>query len=158
MSRSMGLIGLVCLVALSASNAYAAVQWKIEDGGNGHWYEAFIVPEGITWSDARAAAIAAGGDLATITSPQENAFVFGVIDNGAYWTHPGGWYGPWLGGFQTPTDPVHVQNPAADWHWVTGEAWVYAPWSAYEPDDSSATEENRLFYDSPYNASTWAPT
>jgi len=147
-------VGAGLLVNSPKVNA-AIVEWS----GNGHFYEAFIVPEGITWTDARAAAIAAGGDLATITSPQENEFVFGLINDPAYWTHPGGWYGPWLGGFQTPQSAVPIQDPAADWNWVTGEPWGdFVTWTDLEPDDSSGLEENRLFYDAPYYASAWAST
>lgn len=149
---------IACIIVLLVCMNVSAepVQWS----ANGHFYEAVIVPGGITWSDARAAAIAAGGDLATITSPEENQFVFGLIDDSSYWIHPGGWYGPWIGGYQTPQFPVGIENPAADWHWVneevTGEVWSYTNWSACEPDDSNGQEQNRLFYDAPYDSPTWA--
>ena len=151
---------IMCMmVLLGCMNVTAApVQWSSGVGANGHFYEAFIVPGGITWDDARSAAITAGGDLATITSSQENNFVFGLIDNSAYWTHPGGWYGPWLGGYQTPQASVPTQDPAADWKWVTGDAWAYTVWAQYEPNDSSGLEEDRLEYHAPYDSNTWGPT
>ncbi len=51
----------------------ASVQWP----ANGHWYEAVAVgPSGITWADAKTAAEAQGGYLASIASDAENLFVF----------------------------------------------------------------------------------
>jgi hypothetical protein len=49
------IVGVLVLgsVLLNSTVAAAAVQWS----GNGHWYEAFVVPGGITWTDARDAAI-----------------------------------------------------------------------------------------------------
>jgi hypothetical protein len=59
-----GLLGSV--VAASA----APIQWKVEDGGNRHFYNVVAVSRGISWPDADAAAIARGSvwHLATITS------------------------------------------------------------------------------------------
>ena len=53
------------------------VRWS----GNGHRYEVVVVPEGITWLDAKAAASARGGYLATLTSAEENRFVWSLIAN-----------------------------------------------------------------------------
>ena len=47
------------------------VQWKT----NGHYYEVVVASEGITWTEARLAAQARGGYLATLTSRPENLFV-----------------------------------------------------------------------------------
>ena len=59
------------------------VQWKIADGGNDHWYEVFAVPDSINWTDAKAAAEAIGSDshLATITSAEENEFIFSLVSH-----------------------------------------------------------------------------
>ena len=71
--------------------------WPVSAGGNGHWYRVVHVPAGLMWNDANEAARAEGGYLATITSAEENAFVFSLIQDPIYWNGP---RGPWIGGFQ----------------------------------------------------------
>ena len=41
-----------------------AVEWRVEDGGNGHWYE--LRDEVMNWQAAREVALGIGGDLASI--------------------------------------------------------------------------------------------
>lgn len=128
--------------ALLASAASAApVQWAV----NGHWYEAVSVPGGISWTQANAAAQAAGGYLATATSSSENAFIFSLVDSAFFWNQePGGSnLGPWLGGYQTSDDG---STPAANWAWVTGESWVFTVWHSGEPNNWTGADENYLSY------------
>ena len=82
--------------------------------------------------------------LATITDAAEQQFIIDyVIGNN------GGEF--WLGGYQ---DPSTTTDPAANWKWVTGEAWGYTSWSAGEPNDfyGSASEQ----YLAIYGAGIWA--
>ena len=109
------------------------VRWS----GNGHYYEVISVPGTISWEDADAAALGAGGYLATITSPAENAFVFGLVSNPAFWH---GFSGPWLGGYQFPA----TQQANANWRWVTGETWSYTNWQLGQPNDSGGKVEDKL--------------
>ena len=73
----------VCMVVLSIVGLCKAtpVQWS----GNGHYYEAISVPEGISWTNAKTAAELADGYLASITSEAENEFVFGLINDAKFW-------------------------------------------------------------------------
>jgi len=116
--------------------------WPVDEGGNGHSYQGVPVGERISWTLAEQAATLAGGYLATITSQQENDFVFGLIgDDPACWRaltaelH----MGPWLGGYQ----PEGAPEPAGGWLWVTGEPFVYTAWLPVEP---SGPSEDRLHY------------
>jgi formylglycine-generating enzyme required for sulfatase activity len=59
---------LVTLFAASTAQAQQAVQWKVSDGGNGHWYEFVRVASTANWPTARQACLARGGDLAVIDS------------------------------------------------------------------------------------------
>ncbi len=107
---------LLCLMNVSSS---ALVEWPLNEGGNGHYYEVILVPEGIDWQAAYNAANAAGGYLATITSQAENDFVYSLASiNTAFWTPGRGEtsIGPWLGGFQPDGSP----EPDGNWQWVTG--------------------------------------
>src|SRR5437016_580806 len=116
------LAGLLCLSTVgSAQNPLGpfgpnSVAWPVAAGGNGHIYEAVAVSGSIGWPQASAAAVAAGGYLATVTSPSENAFVFSLINHPAFWV-PNSNHGPWLGGQQKPGSA----EPAGGWTWVTGE-------------------------------------
>ena len=66
------------------------VQWAVADGGNDHFYQGVCActvcdgSDGITWTDAKAAAEVKSGYLATITSSAENDFAFGVIDDAGF--------------------------------------------------------------------------
>src|SRR5687768_404607 len=82
------------------------VQWGVAEGGNGHFYEVVAAPGGITWGNAGFSATDRGGYLATITSAEENAFVFNLAAQDATLWNSG--YGPWLGGVQ----PAGSAEPA----------------------------------------------
>jgi hypothetical protein len=120
----------------------AARLWPVDEGGNGHAYQRVPVGELISWTSAARAAKLAGGYLGTITSPQENDFVFGLIGpDPACWRTltPELYMGPWLGGYQ----PAGAPEPAGGWLWVTGEPFVYTAWLSVEP---SGPNEDRLHY------------
>lgn len=102
---------------------------------NGHWYDAIPVSGGITWDDAKVAAEALGGHLATINTIDENAFITASLPaaNADY-------FGYWLGGFQPGDTTVPDVDPAAGWEWVTGETFDASFWSVFggpygEPND-----------------------
>jgi Lectin C-type domain len=144
-----------CLIIPIATTTLsgAPVQWPSSSGGNDHYYEAFAVPDGISWPDANAAASSSGGYLATITSSAENDFVFALINSAAFWKNVGAdSRGPWLGAFQPPGS----DEPAGGWQWVTGEPFAFTNWAAGEPNNFF--DESSLHYLAQGNdntASTW---
>jgi hypothetical protein len=116
--------------------------WPVDEGGNGHVYQAVTSADVIAWTSAERAATLAGGYLATITSQQENKFVFGLVGaDPACWRTLGDvlYMGPWLGGYQ----PEGAPEPAGGWLWVTGEPFEYTAWLSVEP---SGPMEDRLHY------------
>ena len=119
------------VVASTASGD--AVQWRVEDGGNGHWYQCVRVLSGIDWDSARAACQSAGGHLATIQSSGENSFVFALIGPASTWPMR---FGPWLGGLATPSG----------WAWVTGEPWTWTNWMPGEPNNVCPYGEDRVHF------------
>lgn len=129
-----------------------SVIWSRTVNGITHTYEVVIAP-GITWNQARAAAIAKKGHLATITSKAENDLVFSHIQNTSYWSVcRGNMFGPWLGGWQ----PLGSQNSSTGWAWVTGEKWEYTNWSPEEPNDFLGGEDKLFFYvNTCIPSSTW---
>lgn len=109
-------------------------QWKIEDGGNGHWYEAIAFVS--SWEEANEEAqtyayYGITGHLATLTSAEENAFVWETVGVDSYW----------LGGYQTDK----LDEPDGHWAWVTDEEWVYTNWAPYEPNDGGGDEQHLQF-------------
>jgi hypothetical protein len=102
----------------ATANAQQAVQWRVEDGGNGHWYQLDL-----TWRDWIVAATLAesrGGHLATPTSQAENAFLVQLTAS-----NPGDY---WLGGYRNDS----ACNPPC-MAWVTGETWSYTNWGPGGP-------------------------
>jgi len=146
------LFGGICALCFIASGVLEGglVEWPPADGGNGHHYEAVVAPEGIFWSQAEAAARARGGHLATITSPEENAFVHRLITDSLYWNQDR--WGPWLGGFQ----PAASTEPDGGWQWVTGEPFTYTNWTAGQPDEFDPNESCLHFGATPLGkVATW---
>jgi hypothetical protein len=129
-------------LALSA-NADTSKQatWTVASGGNGHTYRVVAASGLISWDAANAAALATGGYLATITSAEENSFVFTLIDDPTYWTQSSNDHGPWIGGFQ----PANSSEPSGGFTWVkqtgaaTPELFAYANWESGEPNNLTTT-------------------
>jgi hypothetical protein len=159
--RFIGSILCGFLILTIASSAPAAiVQWT-GPGSNGHWYEVINnvvnnIPAPISWDVAEAAAVAKGGYLATLTSADENYWVFNNVVVPYYRGVDGG--GPWIGGYWDSPDPNSPDYH--NWKWVTGEPWSYTNWYPGEPD--YYWEDNRVgyatgYYDNPnaHNAGKW---
>jgi hypothetical protein len=127
-------------------------QWTVGSGGNGHYYQAVYVPDGITWSDASTLATGEGGYLATLTSLNENTFVYNLISTGTFWN---GGVGPHIGGQQAAMST----EPAGGWGWVTAETWSYTDWDSTAPNDYfiDGSHEDKLHYysDSGSPDKTW---
>lgn len=142
MTNRLMLLVVVSPFLLFHAAAAAPVQWS----GNGHWYEAVYVPDGIGWDAARLAAENAQGYLATSSSDAENAFIFDLIGDPKFW-FLGVWpaeysFGPWLGGWQIDD----TQEPAGNWQWVTGELWTFANWAPGEPNNDLGWEDRLHFF------------
>jgi len=113
------------------------IQWTTGSGANSHWYEA--VTNTMTWDEANTAAQTktyngVQGHLVTITSSEENEFVWGLrTDNGGY-----SGFNSWLGGYQSSDSTATGDG----WAWVTGEDWIYTSWAYHEPNDVDKTEDH----------------
>jgi hypothetical protein len=66
----LGAMVAVSSFALSQVAAGQAVQWKVSEGGNGHWYR--LDPQSRDWSAAQQFAVQQGGHLATLTTLEED--------------------------------------------------------------------------------------
>lgn len=118
----VGLSAGVSLAIAASANAQNAVQWRVEDGGNGHWYE-LVNHNQLCWSDARAACEARGGYLVTLNSSAENELHRASVGPTA---------ACYIGAFQDLSAP-DFSEPGGGWRWVTGEAFVPI-WHPGQPD------------------------
>jgi hypothetical protein len=139
----------VAVLALAATASASPIQWRVEDGGNGHFYNVIGVSKGISWTDANDAAVARGSGwhLVTITSAEENAFVYGLVaGKPQFWSccSDGNAQGPWLGA---------TKAGAGAFQWVTGEAFGYTNWAAGQP--SGIGDRITLFAANAPDAPTW---
>ena len=102
-------LGAAAAAAVSMSAlAGDAVQWRVADGGNGHWYATTSVA--MTWPALRDWCAARGGHLATINNAQEWMWVkqnLPAIEK-------------FVGAYQDHSDPSYSE-PIGGWKWVTGE-------------------------------------
>jgi hypothetical protein len=118
----------LALSLVPQAHAQDAVQWRVEDGGNGHWYR--ISASATAWATAAANANSVGAVLADIESEQEDVFIARL------WTVAGLTDGAWAGGYQTNESC----GPNCGWAWISGKAWSYTNWYTGEPNDFSGPE------------------
>ena len=123
MKRLMAIGAAAAMTA--GAGAQDAVQWRVEDGGNGHWYA--TTDASVVWGEARARCETMGGHLATLTSLQENQFAAALAGNGTVW----------VGAFQPPNSC----EPGCDWRWVTGEPWSFEAWAPPGANDFGGIED-----------------
>ena len=146
--------GVTAAIAVGASVTVAgaqnaAVQWKVSEGGNGHWYQcrpAIGVDD--LWQPSQDSALASGGYLATLTTQAENLWVYSLTVSQHAWD---GRAGPLLGGKKRSDNTFE---------WVTGEQWSYTSWLSGEP--SSGLWEPYLNFLGPHGTNisdaTWNDT
>lgn len=104
--------------------------------GDTHYYEVVLVESmNVSWVQAAILAQSEGGYLASLTTPEENAFVFSLVDDDKYfWQFPDDYtpdshyrikIGPFLGGVRVSD----TEDSLAGWQWLSGEEWTYSNWA-----------------------------
>ncbi len=121
------------ILGISGPVSATPFQWTVAGGGNGHWYE--FVSSIVTWDTANANAQASTyngmpGHLATITSAEENDWVFSNVGLAGI--------SIWLGA----TDQSHEGT----WTWVTDETWNYTNWDNLYGEPNGGVGANYLAF------------
>jgi hypothetical protein len=94
-------------------------EWKVADGGNGHFYG--ITQETMSWQEGENLAVLHGGHLASVSSAAENEFIFSTSGLSV-----------WIG--------LNDLASEGNFVWTSGEAVTYTNWRAGEPN--GGTNEN----------------
>ncbi|KAK0401940.1 hypothetical protein QR680_016058 [Steinernema hermaphroditum] len=81
------------------------------------------------YDDAKAACVAEGAALVTITSVDENEFVqvISTMDEDQRWNGQ-----PWIGAYTDAPDGLPTSS--FQWKWVDGQPWGYTNWCPENPD------------------------
>jgi hypothetical protein len=109
--------GVTAAIAVGASVTVAgaqnaAVQWKVSEGGNGHWY--MLDSSRRPWTGAADRASALGGHLVTVNSYAEHVFLRSSV-----FIYCCSMSDTWMGATRSSTDE--------EYHWVTGEQFAPLP-------------------------------
>ncbi len=125
-------------VVVSGAAAQDAVQWRVEDGGNGHWYAGFQHGVVLAWDEAKALSRSKGGHLATPSTAAENIWIReSVADDASLWSATN-IVGPWFGGYRLAGE---------DWAWVDGSEWSYENWHPGNPNIALSSNAGLLFWE-----------
>jgi probable HAF family extracellular repeat protein len=98
------------------------IQWKPENGGNGHWYQVVVSEAAVPWTLADERAEELAGTLGSIQSDAEREFIYQLsLATPGAWSPVGpapsvSYLGPWLDGQQLAGSP----EPGGGWVWSDG--------------------------------------
>lgn len=106
---------------------------------NGHYYYVYDIDTITDWNMAQEYCESKGGYLATITSVEEDAFLYSYITDE---------------GYRSAMFGLTDQEQTNDWHWVTGEKFSYHNWRSGEPSHQGGYEHYAMYYE-PFTDGTW---
>jgi hypothetical protein len=113
----------------SANAQTTTFEWKVVDGGNGHWYQIVQRPYGTyDWNQTRSLCMALGGDLASFESSAEWQFMRARCRE----LPPGG-----TNSGQLLAGGRRAAGGASQWTWLTGPTFSYFAWNAGAPNDGT---------------------
>ena len=137
--RVLGVVTSLVVVGTASAADAPAVEWKVSDGGNGHWYQFSNWGTFSTWEAANQAATSRRAHLVTLQSAQEEDFVRSLVGSGSCAPASSEVL---IGGYQ----PDGSQEPGGGWRWVTDEPFTYTNWRStpgqIEPNNSGQSSGN----------------
>ncbi|MEY4118682.1 MAG: hypothetical protein RLZZ116_2010 [Planctomycetota bacterium] len=140
-----------CEQGMACAVADYPMQWRTEDGGNGHWYSKSIWTSPKNWNDARASATARGADLVAISAAAENTWIVTRFDL----SHdPCAGYRGWFIGAYQDLQASDYSEPNGGWRWSNGESWGWTNWRPGAPDNYLGNQHWALI-DTPIEGQAW---
>lgn len=119
LGRTLAISTSAIAIAAGIATAQDVVQWKVEDGGNGHWYQHHTAQ--MSWHEAQLTAKSLGGHLVTIQSQDENDFVHDLMPTDANEA--------WIG-----LREEFCGGEPDGWFWENQEPVNWLNWSPNEPN------------------------
>ena len=101
-----------------------AVQWRVEDGGNGHWYRIDSIDADADYQSKVDYAHSRGATLTSISDSKENQFVSMAAQTSGVTCRLV------IGGRRSCV--------SCNWNWIDGSAWTYSNWGSGEPGNGGA--------------------
>jgi hypothetical protein len=133
-------IVLAALTVVSAASAQStqAVEWKVSEGGNGHWYCVVRSDHFMTWSQSQSACLLSGGSLVSIGTQAESEWLYlSLVNRPDVWSFNGPYVvGPWIG----------ARGASGNWRWDDGTAWSFSSWHPGEGPPSPDPREQFAHY------------
>lgn len=99
---------------------------------NGHYYYVYDIDDVTTWEQAKLYCEEQGGYLATITSREEDEFVYSYLTNNT--NYESAYFG------------FNNRNNEEMWVWDNGEVSSYTNWHIGEPNGGSSDENYAMYY------------
>jgi hypothetical protein len=115
----MGVAALGAALAIGDASHAQAVQWRVGDGGNGHWYAIHELPNRPTCTAAELIALAAGARLIGLETAQEAEF-FRILRCSMGKQHLSAWQ--------------DLRRVGGEWMWGSGATLGFQSWSPGQPD------------------------
>jgi formylglycine-generating enzyme required for sulfatase activity len=128
-------LSIMSILCFTVGTAFADSEWFEWLHADGTYHKYKRIDNSMWWSDAKIEAENMGGYLATITSSDEDEFIYNNLVSGIP-------LDPYIGGFQPPDSP----EPNGGWEWVTGEEWYYTNWATGQPDDFGDGEDTLIMF------------
>lgn len=116
---------------------YVGLAPEVTQDFHGHTYELYAT--NTSWSQAYRYCESQGGHLVTISSEEENNFIYDLAEG---WSE-----NIWLGAAD--------QVSTGKWYWITGEPFTYTNWNSGEPNNTNSVEHWGCMFTSGKNTKTW---
>ena len=123
-SARVAVMAVTAVVTANGALAGDAVQWRVADGGNGHWYRIDSIDADADYQSKVDYAHSRGATLTSISDSKESQFVSMAAQTSGVTCRLV------IGGRRSCV--------SCNWNWIDGSAWTYSNWGSGEPGNGGA--------------------